>query len=183
MVQVIPKKLEPQKDIAKIILPWASLLLIIMIVLAYFFVVRKTSNAEAEIKSVEAELKQHKDENFKILERRILVQRNKIDDVLRLLESRKKTSAIFLLLEQYTLPEVYFISFKLNNETNALELSGIARTFVSIGEQIHVFKSAKILENNFIKNIKLKNVSLNDERGIKFKLDIVIAPLGQIGKI
>jgi hypothetical protein len=174
MVQVIPKELEQPEGLEKKIFPWLSLILVIIVIFAYFFILRQDSKAKTELETVETDIKRQQDASFKTLEQEVLAQKRKIDDVFRLIEARKQASQTFVFLEQYVHPQIYFSGITLNMGTGNLELEGTAKNFISLGEQIHILK-----DSGFSQNIGLKSIGLDQSDGIKFKLEVLLFAIKQ----
>lgn len=85
-----------------------------------------------------------------------------------LLKNHLKTSQIFTMLEQNTLPEIAFSSFSYNSDTKSLALIGEASSYGTISSQASVFES---LQN--AASAKFSNLGLKDNGKVTFNLIIV----------
>ncbi|MBU3964467.1 PilN domain-containing protein [Patescibacteria group bacterium] len=169
MVQVIPRKVAPQKSLVKKILPWSSLFLIALMVILYFVFDFQAKRAETSLVEVKNELGRTQTEEQAELQKIVLGFQKRIEDVAILLKDREKVSDILAFLETYIHPKVYFDSMTLNIETRLINLQGISEDFTSLGQQIFAFQ-----QDPFIKEVKLSNVSLSVEGGVKFVIELFL---------
>ncbi len=167
MVQVIPRKVAPQESLVKKILPWLSLLLIAIMVILYFVFNFQHQEAATSLEEVKNELAGTQTQEQTELQNTVLGFQRRIDDVAILLKGREKVSGILTFLEIYIHPKVYFDLMSLNFENRLLNLQGIAEDFTSLGQQIFAFQ-----QDAFIKEIKLSNVALSEEGGVKFAIEL-----------
>ncbi len=84
-----------------------------------------------------------------------------------LLKNHIKSSEVFLMLEQNTLPEINFTSFSYASDKKSLSLAGEAASYADISSQSSVFES---LPN--IANVKFSNLGLRDNGRVTFDLII-----------
>ncbi|MBU1045553.1 hypothetical protein KJ616_00325 [Patescibacteria group bacterium] len=167
MVQVIPRKVAPQKSLVKKMLPWFSLLLIAIMLILYFAFNFQIKRAETSLEEVKNELERTRTEEQTELQKTVLGFQKRIDDVAVLLKDREKVSDILTFLETYVHPKVYFNSMTLDIENRLLNLQGVSEDFTSLGQQIFAFQ-----QDPFIKEVKLSNVALSGEGEVKFVIGL-----------
>ncbi len=85
-----------------------------------------------------------------------------------LLKNHVKTSQIFTMLEQNTLPEIAFSSFSYNSDTKSLALMGEASSYGAISSQSSIFESLQ-----GVSSAKFSNLGLKDNGKVTFNLIIV----------
>ncbi len=85
-----------------------------------------------------------------------------------LLKNHVKTSQIFTMLEQNTLPGISFSSFAYNSDTKSLALVGEATSYGTISSESSVFES---LQN--VASAKFSNLGLKDNGKVTFNLVII----------
>lgn len=171
MVQVIPKKLVPQKVRFKNLLPWLSLLLVVIVILIYLIFVLQVNRARVSLEELKADLGQAQTKEQLELEKTILIYKRKIDDVALLLESRQRSLDIFEFLEEFVHPNLYFSSLSMNLNTGKVILKGVSNDFKSLGQQIFVFE-----REPFIEKAELSKVSLFEEGKINFDIELSLSP-------
>jgi len=167
MVQVIPRISTKKKTNLKQLVPWLSVLLIVVVFLLYFIFSHQISRANISLEKSRTALSQAQTQSETELERKILIFRSKMKDVILLLQKRERTSRFFEFLEALVHPNVYFSSFSYDNENRRIELEGKADDFVSLGQQILVFQQQPLIQK-----VKLLGASLGEEGKIKFSLEL-----------
>ena len=85
-----------------------------------------------------------------------------------LLKNHTKTSEVFAILEENTLPEISFGSFGYNTELKSLSLQGEAFSYSAISLQSSVFESLPS-----ISSAKFSNLGLKDSGKVTFNLTII----------
>jgi Tfp pilus assembly protein PilN len=167
MVQVIPKTTRAPGDSFRRIVPWFSLILVVVVIGLYFWFEHQFTIAEETYKVVSDELRAAEKESDKALETRIKLFKERSEDLFKILEKRLLTSVVFDFIEANIHPDVYFTDLTFNQNSKTLELSGSALDYNSLGAQMAVLDN-----DNFITNIKLNRVSLNSEGNIDFSFEI-----------
>jgi len=81
------------------------------------------------------------------------------------------SSNVFLLLEEKTLPTVWFYSFSLLKDTAELNLSGEAENVKVFSQQIAVFE-----KSSYIKNVNVVDLKHSSSDGVMFILKIHLDP-------
>jgi len=170
MVQVIPKATAKKESAIKKILPWFSFLLVILVVALYFIFNDKVIKIEAVIEKTEQELVSAQTESHLELERELSTFKMKVDEVVNLLQNRKKLSDFFSFLETFVHPNIYFTSLSLSMNELKADIGGISNNFLSLGEQILALE-----RTSFVKEANLTNVSLDEEYGIQFFIEVILS--------
>jgi len=170
MVEIIPK---PTVKISRWqkFLPYFSITLIIVAILGYFVlnnILEKTLQTFKEKVDTLAKLNPPEEQ---ILEKEILNYQKKIKDFSILVDQHLATSNFFNLLESLTHPKIWFSHIELQPKEAKVSLSGQAEDFSVLGQQLLIFKKEKR-----INDIKISKVSLVEEGGIKFDLELFLSP-------
>jgi len=177
MVQVIPRKVIPQKSSVKKMLPWLSLFLIGAMIILYFVFSAQIKKAEASLEDVKSELAKSQTDEQTELQQRVLGFQKRIDDVAVLLKERERAADALAFLEAYVHPEVYFTAMSLNFENKTLNLQGISGDFTSLGQQIFAFQ-----QDPFVQEVKLSNVALSEEGKVRFVMELVLPDRNAVKK-
>jgi len=170
MVQVIPKTTRSPRETIQRIVPWISILLVIIIIGLYFWFNYQLTIAKETYDKASNELSAAQSEADKELETRIRLFKERTRDVFELLNKRLLTSNVFNFLEANVHPDVYFDNLVFNQGSRTLELSGVAIDYKNLGEQMSVLDN-----EDFINNITLNRVQLNPEGNVGFNFEIELA--------
>lgn len=100
-------------------------------------------------------------------EAEIIPLRNKISNYGLLINIHKSPFDIFKILENNSLPMVWFSGFEFNAEEGQAFLSGYTDSFETLEQQVSVLKKEPLLTG-----ITLSNVSMAEEGGINFSLQL-----------
>lgn len=169
MVQVIPKEFVKKETTLKNILPWFSLLLVVIVIALYFIFVAKINRATVSFEEAKADLREVRTEERLKLERRILTYRRRASDFIWLLEKKQEPTKIFRFLEEFVHPDVYFSSLEMNLDKGRIALGGAADDFKSLGQQIFIFEGEPLVEE-----VELLGVSLDEEGKIRFNIELFL---------
>ncbi|MFH1656681.1 MAG: hypothetical protein ABH956_02835 [Candidatus Nealsonbacteria bacterium] len=107
----------------------------------------------------------------KILEQEVFLYESKINNFKKVFSNHQKVLNVFSFLEQVTHPDILFSDFSFDSSTRAINVSGKAEDFTSLGQQLLIFKQIEIL-----KNINLSGISINDEGEIDFSFQFTFLP-------
>ncbi len=107
----------------------------------------------------------------KTLETEVFKYQKKINDFSILLAAHKTSSSFFNFIEQSTFPKVWFSEVSLDTNEPKVRLVGESENTQVLARQISFLK-----ESEFIKDIKLLNLSLEEEGKIKFSLVFSLNP-------
>lgn len=169
MVQVIPKTTIKKESAIKKALPWLSFLLVIIVIALYFIFSAQIVRETIAIKQIKQELAEAQTQQYMELEKDILIFKTRADDVTKLLGNRKNPSIFFSFLEGLVHPDIYFTFLSLDMDESEAVIEGVSDSFVSIGQQIRAFE-----QDSFIEETKLTNISLGEEEGIQFSIQIFL---------
>ena len=93
--------------------------------------------------------------------------REKMKDYNFIFNLHQIPSNVFIFSEEIIHPKIWLNSFKLNSETQTLEIKGIAQNFLALAEQILVLENHKLIEK-----IALTEISLRKEGDIEFQMQL-----------
>lgn len=104
------------------------------------------------------------------VENEVLRQKKNITDFKRVFEDHKNVVRIFSVVENLSHPYVWFPSFNFEVETGNVSLSGLARDFTSLGQQIMILKNIPGLRGVSVSGIQAV------DNGVSFSLSFSIDP-------
>jgi hypothetical protein len=107
----------------------------------------------------------------KDLEKKVFDYQKKIDDFATILGNHKIASNIYSLFEKLTLPNVWFYSISVNNDTGTIQLSGETETKEILAQQISIFEASE-----FISNVTNLSSGIAESGRLKFNLSLNLAP-------
>ena len=172
MVQVIPRASKKGTTRLNLILPWFSLLLVVVVVVAIFFLSSKINASHERINKLDTELSQAKSDKEVDIEKKLMAYKKKVSNVISILENRARILEFHSFLAETVHPNIYFTELYLDMEKGIAVLTGVAKDFESFGQQILVFK-----EGDYIFDAQAQTVSLGEEIGIGFTMQIIIFEL------
>ncbi len=105
-----------------------------------------------------------------VLRKEIEDNQKRIKDFSDLIGNHKAPVNFFEKMEGLTHPRVWFSSVNLNIKKSEASLTGKAGSFEALGQQILLLK-----KEDFIENINLSGVSLNEDRGVSFNLNLTLS--------
>ncbi len=154
---------------------WLYILMMAGIVLAlglagtYFYFFKVGKDISQQIEGIDQALKKTPEE--KELENTLLSREKKIEDFQELLSKHKKVLNVFNFLQEKTHPQVWFSEFDFSGKEKTVSLFGTANSFTTVGQQILIFR-----EEEFLKNVKLSELSMGEEGDIGFSLQLTFDP-------
>jgi len=170
VIEIIPKK------VAKIS-AWQSYLLYFIIVLllssilGYFGLRYLIKNSNQKLRDLTAEVEKAKSPERNALEEGLKSLSAKIDDFTPLLLNHQKSSNFFNFLEENTHPKVFFTELNFNVTGNQIELSGQTDDFLTLGQQLLIFRKSE-----FVQNLKLSKVGISKEGKVEFTFNFSLNP-------
>lgn len=147
------------------VLLWLCLISLVALLASYIYFKKESEKLSENLKVTTAENILAQDIQKETLG--LSLYRKKIDDFKTLISEHKKTVNIFEFLERTAHPKIWFYDFNLDSPKNMVKVSGQAESFVVLGQQLLIFKK----EEN-IKTINLSDISIDEERGINFSLEL-----------
>ena len=169
MVQVIPREIEKGRNWVRIILPWFSLFLVIIIIAGVFFLSVRTKAENERFADLEEQLKAEQTEETKQLEDDLMLYKKKVLNVIQLLEDRRLAFPFYSFLEGLVHPKVYFTGVSLDMVSGQASLKGMSQDFQSLGQQIDIFR-----KDDFIQEAQVEGISLAEQEGIEFTIEFTL---------
>lgn len=170
-IQLVPRP-EEKKPFWVDILFYLSLILVIAAASSYFVLNSLQEKTEKKIQSLNEELVKASASPEAALEKEVLDYQKKIDDFSVLLGSYRYSSQIFPFIESITHPKVSFSSFSAVIDENSIQVSGVADSFRTLGQQLIIFKNEKL-----IKEVELSGISLAKEDKVSFSFSLILDPI------
>jgi len=157
---------------------WIKLLLIFSFIIfggslfSYFAVGWAQENIHQEADQVHQETSALVTSENQALEEEIKIAQYQINNFSDLLSAHQNSSAFFDLLKSVVHPGVVIQGFNLNLEQERAEIRGQAKSFQDVGEQVLVWQ-----EEAKVKEVGFTELSLGEEKGIYFTLDLTFDPV------
>ncbi|MBD3208648.1 MAG: hypothetical protein GF370_04330 [Candidatus Nealsonbacteria bacterium] len=169
MVEIIPK--EEARITTRQKIMFGSLLFLVLGVLAiYGFISYQHQKTEEEFRVLEAELDAIRDPTILPLEKKIVDQKKRIDQIAPYLEDHIVSTRVFSLLESKAHPQVVFQKLDLDTKQQMLKISCVGDDFVAMGQQIEALK-----ESPLVKELSAKQIGLEkEENKVSFNLEIIL---------
>ncbi len=171
----MPFDIIPKKEIKKTnwldIIFYISLILLLTACLGFFVLEYSLNQTEEKITQTETRIEQQESTKNKQLEKELLNTQKKINDFSIVLSNHKLNSKLFEFVEKRTHPQVSFSSFNFDSISGRLTLSGTAKNFTTLGEQLLI-----LYAESDIQTLNVTNISLGENEGVSFGLDITISP-------
>ncbi len=170
MVQLLPReKIGISKK--ERILFYSSFILLLISISIYIFLVFTNSKLTKKIGGIEKSTEQiEKSDSFKS-GNEVKELEKKMNSFSFILKKHSYPFQVFTMLENDTLPKVYFTKFDLNPGNLSLILNGSTNNFQTLGEQILIFK-----RDPLIKNVSLTSVRIMSLGMINFGFNISLSP-------
>ncbi len=144
-----------------IILGILCLILLLALVASYFYLDNLTKKIKQEVENKEKALVATSSE--KELEDNLGLAERKINKFADLLLNHRNPLNVFTFLESLCLPNVQFSNFDLDSGKNTVSISGKTDNFITLEQQIEVFKKESLVEK-----IELSDISMGGEEGVNF---------------
>ena len=170
MVEIIPKPIEK-------IPPWQkklfyfSIFLFIALLISYFILVSLEKKSGNILSSLEETLLKERTPEMSSLEKEILNEQKKIEDVSPFLEKHLFPSKVFEFFERNTLPRVFFSEINLNSLNSIAGLSGQTDSFLTLVQQLAIFEKEPLIEK-----VNINQVSITKGGKIEFSLNFSFNP-------
>lgn len=170
MVSIIPK---PVKRIPKWqnIALFSSSALLILVVLAYVFLMRSETQTSNALSELEDKLAQVGTKEDKAMEIKLLSARKKINDFADLFEEHKKSSNFFEFLETICHPQAWFSSIDVDVDEAKVLISGKTATFQTLEQQVFIFRKQTLIQET-----DLSNIAVGEEGDIEFGFSLSLDP-------
>ena len=169
-IEIAPKKAVTGVSLGTDILFYFSIALLLIVVGSYLFLSDLERQLQNEIlkltEVVNQEIRAHREDEFFLKE-----QETRIKDFGYLIGAHSDASIFFDYLERVTHPKVWFDSIELDADNLRVSLTGIAESFLVLGQQILALK-----EDHAFREVNLNSFSLEEE-GVIFDLEIFVSPI------
>ena len=172
-IEIAPKDRTKSKLKASVsqVLYYLVLALLVVTFLSYFVFNAFNKRAKNELKQLDIAISAKETAEVKALEQDALNKKTKIDIFADLLGSHKKTSYFFNFLQQNSHNNVALTKVELGSESAEAIVSGNAKSFKDLGEQIMIFQ-----EKDIVKDVDLFDVFLQKQGGVGFELRVGLDP-------
>jgi hypothetical protein len=171
MVEIIPKPAAKLPSWQNII-SYLSVGLILLVVLSYFVLnLYSLDKAETKLKDLEKELEQTKTAEQTALEQELSDYEKKIQNFSILIDRYLFSSKAFEFIEENTHPEAWFSILNLDPRKGEVALSGDTENFVTLHQQVQIFK-----DNPSVQGLNLANIAIGKEGRIAFNLNLILDP-------
>jgi hypothetical protein len=167
-IEIIPKE-AAKLPLWQNILFYVSIAVLLAVILCYGILYKLGEKASITLKERENLYEQNKTPEILSLESEILDYKNKISAFSNLISQHKFSSTFFQFLEKITHPKVVFLEMDFNVKDNKITLFGQTDSFLTLGQQIMIFK-----QQNMIKNVQLSNIGISKEGKVEFNIDITL---------
>ena len=168
MVEIIPKSFEEIPAWQRILL-YFLILLLIAIVVGYFVLNNAKRKSEEYLVTLEQRISGEITSSTKEFEEEVLGYKNKIKDLSSLLDNHILATKFFEFIEKETHPDLFFSRTSINLRDSKVNLSGVSKTFLHLGQQISIFK-----KSDLVKDLQLSEIFINKKGEIAFRLDILL---------
>ncbi len=171
MIDIIPKKVKKAPE-------WYSfgfyiaLALLIAVVLAYALSFYFEGRALNNFQDLEDRIAQVGTKQEKAVETEVLAAKKRINDFSKLLQSHKKSSNFFTLLEENCHPEIWLTGVELYPEEAEAIVTGQTSDFQNLGQQLAIFR-----EQDLIESLELTDLLIGEEGEAKFSLYFHLDPV------
>ena len=167
-IEIIPKE-AAKLPLWQNVLFYISIAVLLAVILCYGIFYKLGEKATITLTERENFYEQSKTPEILSLESEILDYKNKISAFSDLISQHKFSSDFFQFLEKITHPKVVFLEMDFNVKNNKIALFGQTDSFLTLGQQVMIFK-----QQNTIKNVQLSNIGISKEGKVEFNVDITL---------
>ena len=171
MAQIIPQMKRGESVNGKNIFFFFALFFLFAVLGVYFIIGYFQSKALENLSQINQAIAETQSSENKDAKKRVEKAKEKIDTFSLLINKHQEATKVFSLLEKDIHPNVYFFSFSADTEASTIIVSGSAKTFQSLGQQIFIFEADPV-----IKEVSLSGVSITSTGGIRFTFNIMYSP-------
>jgi Tfp pilus assembly protein PilN len=170
MVDLIPKQV---KRFSNLYRPdfyfYLGLAFVFVSVLSVVLLLLLENNSIKNLQTLEDKINEVGTKEEKIQEAQLLLNKKRIEDFAGLLAERQKTSAVFKIIEESTLPDVWLT--KMDVSGSRVELAGQTPNFRILGQQLLVLKDQSLIEQT-----TLSNLAIGKKGEVEFNLTVLFKP-------
>ena len=146
--------------------------LLIILVFIYFIMTLKIYIQTQKIDNIDKKAVTDGMYQQKIDEKKIIDYKKKIDDFSSIVSNRRISSNIFNLIEENTLPKIWFSDFDMLQSANEIKLLGESEDMETLGRQLQVFEKNK----DYIKSTNILDSQIEPSGKIRFTLKLSLEP-------
>lgn len=151
---------------------YSTTVLLIVVAFAWGLLTLKIYWQEKALTSLNQKINNYSTSDYQKAEKIVLAYKKKIDDLTQIIGNRKISSNVFSIIENDTLPKVWFSSFMMSANTNKISLSGEAENMQIFSQQVEVFEN----NNDYIKNVVIASSQIQPDGKVTFSLQITLDP-------
>ena len=166
MVNLIARPIKKISKTQKIVL-YSLVSLVFISIILYFFFSSLTKSAQNTLNDIKEQATEQRTPKMINLEESLQSYKVSIDEFSQYLNNHILITKFFDLLEKDSHPHLHFTQMNLSVSSESVSLSGVADSFLTLGQQLTIFKN-----DPMIKSVSLSSVSLSDEGTIMFSLKI-----------
>lgn len=170
MVEIIPKPTEKMPAWQNILF-YLSFIFLLVTVFAYFLLGVYLKKDKVALENLKEALRKEKTAEEIALEEEISTYQKKIGDFAKLANQHLFSSKSFEFIEKNTHPQVWFSRVEFHPETREMKLTGETENFVTLAQQIQIFRN-----NSTVKNFYLTNIEIGKEGKVNFNLNLNLDP-------
>lgn len=154
--------------------------LLVATLLCYLIFLVKNSSQRKEIIVVSEKLRTVGTYQQKEYDDEVISYQKKIQDFTLLFKNHEFASNVFALLQDTTMPNIWYSRFILDQKNRSVQISGEADSMDGFSRQIKVFEN-----NEYVKNITTLNSALGDSARIQFSVNLSLNPniFGYLAKV
>ena len=142
MVEIIPKEIR-RPLLSPLFILSLSGILFLGVLAGLFLITQTQSQTGTALRVLDERLGEEQTGEGETLQQELKASKEKIDDFGLVIERRKNLLAFFRILEETAHPNVVFTDFETDLEGNTIDIVGTATDFLSLGQQILVWKNRK----------------------------------------
>lgn len=164
MTEIIPKETRKIPSLL-VYLFYFSLVLLIILIIVYFRINGSIKKNQQILDSLNSDLLFLQSSENLDLEKKVLGYEKKISDFKSLVDAHKINSKAFKFLEDSVHPDISFGSFDFQSEDSKVAVTGTAKTFEALGQQIIIFQREERMQN-----LVLERISIGQKGEIGFNI-------------
>ncbi|MEK7503609.1 MAG: hypothetical protein AAB577_01360 [Patescibacteria group bacterium] len=170
MIGIIPKPIKKTSKLYEFS-PYIVFGLVAAVVLAYvvlLYLGNKTSRISWDLAE---KISQVGTKDERVLEARVLLEKQRIDDFSKLFANHRESSSFFKFLEENSHPKIWFNKLELNLKDSQVILTGETANFETLGQQIAIFQ-----KQQFVKTIEMSELSIGKSGRANFVFSLSLDP-------
>ena len=161
----------PQSRLMKIVF-YGALALLAATVVFYLIFAFKIYLQNQKINELDQKILAYGDDKQRALEKKYVDYKKKINDVTALINNHKISSNVFSLIEQKTLPNVWFSSFNASLIQGEVNLIGETESMQTLSSQVRIFEES----TDYIENVVVISSQASEKGRVTFSLNISLNP-------